>query len=257
MIILFKKALFVASIFILCLAIYSFIIYTAEISDDNQNSGIKENLTVISNPVEKKLEIMKDLFIDDEFSESLDYEDKTSDVENKTDTHKVVSSGGGGSGTEDSVPPEDDEIVDPPSEENESIPYMPEISVSDKSVNEGDEFSVEVIVNSTIPIYAVEFDFFYDDILEFVEVLEGEFLKRGSASTYFVTDPIFPKGVEYGCTRTGVTNGISGEGEVAIIRFRAVESGISELRFENVEVYDEDIEIIDFVARNASVQVSI
>jgi len=112
-------------------------------------------------------------------------------------------------------------------------------------VSQGENFTVNIMVNPVgSEVMSAQYDLHFDNtLLNVVDQSEGTFLSHDGASTIKIQNNIDNIGgwVEYGETRTGVTNGVTTSGILASITFQAMaEQGVSELHLKDVKVSDPD-----------------
>lgn len=114
------------------------------------------------------------------------------------------------------------------------------------------EFIIKVDISTQEKIYAAEFTLtFNPEILEILEVNEKDFLKQDGTSTSL---QICEQGFRELCpiinntdglagvsnTRLGITTGVTGQGSLVEIKFKAKNSGSSDLTLSNVNIVDSD-----------------
>jgi len=166
-------------------------------------------------------------------------------------------SGGGSSSSDESTNTGGNTNPNPtPEPEKPSV----EIFISPAASNhaKGNEFIIEVNISTLEKIYAVEFSLnFNPKILEIIEVGEGGFLKQDDASTSL---KICEQGFKELCpiinntsglvkvsnTRLGATTGVSGQGSLVEIKFKAKNSGSSDLILDEIKIADTSLEIDKF-----------
>ena len=110
-------------------------------------------------------------------------------------------------------------------------------------VSQGENFTVNIMVNPAgSEVMGAQYDLHFDNtLLNVVDQSKGTFLSHDGASTINIPNNIDNTGgwVEYGETRTGVTNGVTTSGILASITFQAIaEQGVSELHLKDVKVSD-------------------
>lgn len=121
------------------------------------------------------------------------------------------------------------------------------VNLSSLTSTKDKEFIVKIDVSSQEEIYAAGFELSFGSILELIEVKEGNFLKKDGASTYPVTNINDTKReIKFGNTRFNVQSGVSGEGSLAEIKFKAVNIGKSDLILNNVEITDTSLDVNKF-----------
>lgn len=105
------------------------------------------------------------------------------------------------------------------------------------TVSVGDTCTVDVAVSGVTDLFSVAFDLTYDpQILEFVSAAEGPFLgKNGADATSFAAAlQAGTQGrLDVGITRLGNLPGVSGEGTLCSLTFRALDPGTSALSFDS------------------------
>ena len=134
---------------------------------------------------------------------------------------------------------------------------VPKISVNPaiKITQKGQEFVVDININTTREIYALSFDLVYNfSVLNVTKVNEGSFLKSDGANTYPIVNLQNGK-ITFANTRIGVNYGINGIGALASITFKAKEWGNSSLILQNISVSDAGIKQMSSIAENGFVNV--
>lgn len=131
------------------------------------------------------------------------------------------------------------------------------LSIESKNVNLNQEFNVSVKIESFDSIYGLEFEIFFDNnVLEANSITEGNFLKV-NANTFVISNITNSIGrIKFADTRLGTQEGISGNGEIAIIRFKAIGKGNANLLFHDVKVVDNQPASVIFSAANSSINVN-
>ena len=117
------------------------------------------------------------------------------------------------------------------------------VEPSHLEVSQGENFTVNIMVNPAgSEVMSAQYDLHFDNtLLNVVDQSKGTFLSHDGASTINIPNNIDNTGgwVEYGETRTGVTNGVTTSGILASITFQAIaEQGVSELHLKDVKVSD-------------------
>lgn len=139
------------------------------------------------------------------------------------------SSGGSssGSGGEDSSP-----IILP------QKTYDVYLSSDSYTGNKNSEFIINIKIKTQEKIYATEFELnFNSEILDTLEVVKGGFLGKDGAETYEVINKESGK-IIFASTRLGTQAGVSGEGNLAQIKFKAKNSGNTDLTLINTNIAD-------------------
>lgn len=102
-------------------------------------------------------------------------------------------------------------------------------------------FTVEVRIRNANNVGSVPFHINYDpNIIQAIEAVEGGFLKQGGASTSFMFNPDDRRTGQamLGYSRLGQQPGADGSGVLAIFRFKALDTGQTEITFSNNSVLD-------------------
>lgn len=118
-------------------------------------------------------------------------------------------------------------------------------------------FTVDVNINATDEVYAIEFRLAFDSsVLTLLNATEGNFLKQDGSSTYPVIELTEP--IVVGITRFNTTQGVFGEGTLATIIFEAAGNGTSALELQSVNIIGPgggEAQAIGAQALNGTVQV--
>lgn len=124
-----------------------------------------------------------------------------------------------------------------------------------KAKNE--ELGIYVKIDTELEIYAVQFDLVFDkNILEALNMIESEFLKKDGASTYPIIKINNTLGkIEFADTRFNTQSGIRGQGILAEIKFKTKSSGLSNLNLENVKILNSNLQQINISLTNSKVVV--
>lgn len=120
-------------------------------------------------------------------------------------------------------------------------------AVEPVSTNIGDQFSVEVVVNSTVPVYSgdVTLSFNPDNLQVVGEPTQGSFFAAGGPQ--FITEPDNIAGsVQYGYSQQGRVEQVTGEGVFVTFQFEVVSAGsirigIREAKFTTIEVNEDGV----------------
>jgi len=175
------------------------------------------------------------------------------------------SGGSGSSGTSRTNPP-----TNPPSNPPDS-PATVELSINPSSSTQqkDSEFTINVDISNEEKIYAVEFELsFNPQVLEAKSVAEGNFLKQGASTSMQlceqgVLQEVCPKidntagKIKFSNTRLGQVGGVSGQGTLVIIKFKAKNAGVSALTLANEKIADVTLDINKFQADIKNGQVTI
>lgn len=135
-----------------------------------------------------------------------------------------------------------------------------ELSVSPTatSITPGTFFNVDVNVSGIQGLYGFQFDLHFNpDVIAAVSSSSGSFLSRGG-STYFIPGTNDNgKGVVGATAGTllGPVSGVDGTGNLAVLSFEAIKSGISSLAFSGVNLIDSAFNSIASTPTGGSVTV--
>jgi len=121
----------------------------------------------------------------------------------------------------------------------------------------GQDFNVSIDINTTESIYAIEFNLIFNpSILNATIVVEGNFLKQDNASTYPIISINNSIGkIIFADTRLGTQEGVFGTGVLALIKFKAINTGTSDLDLDNVNLVDANLNTIPVTVDDGSVEV--
>lgn len=131
------------------------------------------------------------------------------------------------------------------------------ISPESKDVLINNSFSVEVNISTLSQVYAVDFTLVFDpNVIEVVGVVEGNFLKKDGASTYPIINIKKTEGkIDFANTRFGTISGVTGDGTLAKIDFKAVKAGKSGIEFVKFIAVDPSLNEIFISSINGTVNV--
>jgi hypothetical protein len=115
-------------------------------------------------------------------------------------------------------------------------------------------FTVSIKIKDVKDLYAWQLHLLYDkDILEFVEAKEGEFLKP---NTFFsIQSTVTGRLQNVACTKKEEAAGVSGEGVLMLVKFKAKNKGTSTLDIRGVKLSDSKICKIPVKVEDARVYV--
>jgi len=133
------------------------------------------------------------------------------------------------------------------------------INPSENNVNAGKEFNIYVKIDSENEIYAVQFDLVFDkNIIEALKVEEGNFLKKDGASTFVAVNKINNTigKISFANTRFNIQVGITGQGILALVKFKAKSSGSTTLNLEDVKISNTELQQINVSVSDGKVVVS-
>lgn len=131
------------------------------------------------------------------------------------------------------------------------------VDPSENEVSAGENFALNVNINTNYSVFAVQFELYFDsNVLEVLNATEGGFLRKDNASTYPVIEFDNAEGrVVFANTRFDIQTGVEGSGTLGSMEFYAKSPGSSDLELEYVIVTDPDIEEIPSSAGNGNVDV--
>jgi len=128
-------------------------------------------------------------------------------------------------------------------------------------VSAGDVFVINISVDPAgEAVYGAQYDLAFDPaILQVVEQTKGEFLAQDGAGTIEITNSYNNSigKLEYGETRVGSQEGVTGKGTLASITFEVVaDTGGTDLTLSNVVLCDTDVMSIDTVIYSGRVDIA-
>jgi hypothetical protein len=130
----------------------------------------------------------------------------------------------------------------------------PSVSVDSRYVSLGDTFTIDVTVDPEgNSVYGTQYDLTFNQaIIQVVSQVKGGFLTQDGETSVEITNKFNNTigKLEYGETRMGVTDGVTGAGVLATITFEAVSEGSTDLLLSNVIVSDPSANPIDGVVLN-------
>lgn len=133
-------------------------------------------------------------------------------------------------------------------------PTSPSVSVGSLDVSLGDTFTIDVAVDpQDNSVYGAQYDLAFNPaILRFVEQTKGNFLSQDGADTIVVVNRLNDESqmLEYGETRMGAKDGVTGAGLLARITFEVVSAGSTDLLLSGVILADPHAGAIDGVVLN-------
>jgi len=135
------------------------------------------------------------------------------------------------------------------------------ISINPPASNhsQGENFTINIEINTQEEIFAVEFELSFESgLIEVLNVTKGNFLNKDGTETYSIIKFNNTKGeVKFANTRLGIQNGVSGTGLLATIDFRALSNGTSQLSLENVQFADPSLKVGEITVEISNGQVNI
>ena len=117
----------------------------------------------------------------------------------------------------------------------------------------GATFEVQLVASAKVPVSHLPVTLVFDPrVLEVIHVQRGGFL--GSAGqAKFMADSSSPGRIVLGASRVGQQPGVTGNGLVASLRFRALEAGQTSLSFEKGRALDKRLKPITPIGRAQAV----
>lgn len=109
-----------------------------------------------------------------------------------------------------------------------------------KLVNVGDQFSLQVRVDGIENLYSAPMFVTYDaQNLDFVQAVEGDFLRSGGSATVFTTSPNQSQGrIIIGYKQGAGGQGVSGDGVLYRLVFRARKPGMAKVNLDRINFRD-------------------
>jgi hypothetical protein len=151
--------------------------------------------------------------------------------------------GGGASGGGGTIDGPTNGGSNPGGDEDEKTEPTTFLNIKDYDVSVGEEFDVVVEISTADNVFAMDLEINFDsEILEVVNVVEGNFLKKDGAQTFPLINFDNSEGkIEYASTRFGTSVGVTGEGGLILIEFKAIEKGESIISIVKGELVNVDI----------------
>jgi len=161
----------------------------------------------------------------------------------------------GGLGDNNCTP---DGVISDPGGPGFGVPVSIFVAPSDKTVSVNQTFNITVNISGT-DIIGAGFDLMFNNtILEALNIYEGSFIGQCANTTYPVPSPVINNTAGNVSFQDMCWGGetISGTGNAAVITFKALTEGISNLSLDNADVFDsEGNAITGVVVENGSVEV--
>lgn len=122
------------------------------------------------------------------------------------------------------------------------------LSISKLLVDLNSEFEVKVNISEVENLYGFGFTLSYDkEYLDLIDLVEGDFLKKDGVSTLFLKNIDKEKGIIIlGVSRTGKVQGVSGDGTILTLKFKAIKLGKTKLNLSDIVLKDPDLNQIKF-----------
>ena len=137
----------------------------------------------------------------------------------------------------------------------EPPPILIEVAPHENRVELGDVFEVAIRVDAWRPVSHLPMVLSYDpELVELVDISEGSFLgERGQAE--LLTDTSVDGRLVVGASRLGSVAGVTGEGELLKLSFRALRIGTGALAFVQSEALDSFLEPVELAVAPALISV--
>jgi hypothetical protein len=123
----------------------------------------------------------------------------------------------------------------------------------------GTTFNVDVNISNVTDLYGYQFDVTFNPaVLAAVGTSEGSFLSQGGATFFIPGTPDNNNGVLSATANTLLSPvaGVTGAGELAVLSFKAIGSGISSIALSGVALVDSVFDSVGSQASSASVSVA-
>lgn len=129
--------------------------------------------------------------------------------------------------------------------------------VGPASVAASDELNFNINISSNKKIVSVPFYLRYDPAyMQFVKATEGTFMKRDGKSATFMTSNDATKGrLIVGNSRLGDREGISGQGDLMSVKFKAKKAGSTKIYLENYRITDSTGNIIPAIVSGKDLEI--
>jgi len=115
------------------------------------------------------------------------------------------------------------------------------LSPSSQTVASGSMFSVDVNISGAADLYGYQFDVLFNpNVIRAISSSEGSFLSTGG-STFFIAGGNDNVGGSIAATADSLVSavpGVNGSGNIAVLSFEAIGSGVSSLALSGVQLLD-------------------
>ena len=112
------------------------------------------------------------------------------------------------------------------------------VSATTVNSNVGQVFPIYVLVNTPESIFSASLEATYDsNYVEFVSFTKGDFFSKDGVQT-FEASKNKTGDLVYATTRVGTTKGVSGQGTIVTLNFKARNTGTSVLYLQNLNITD-------------------
>ena len=135
-----------------------------------------------------------------------------------------------------------------------------ELSISpvEQSIAPGSVFSIDVDISGVADLYGYQFDVLFNPaLIEALSSTEGSFLNKGG-STFYIPGTNDNTGGSVGATADTLVTavpGVTGTGNLAVLNFEALASGVSSVTIANAELIDSQFNFISSSSKSGSVTV--
>jgi general secretion pathway protein D len=121
----------------------------------------------------------------------------------------------------------------------------------------GDELDLSINISSSQKVVSVPFYVRYDPVfLDFVKATEGAFMKSDGKNATFMTSNDGTKGrLIVGNSRLGDRDGISGQGDLMSVKFKAKKAGSTKIYLENYRITDGTGNIIPAIVSGKDLEI--
>ncbi|MCK5021418.1 MAG: hypothetical protein KAS32_30685, partial [Candidatus Peribacteraceae bacterium] len=150
------------------------------------------------------------------------------------------------------------DCTETPDDPEPTGPIMLLVSPSQKSVNSGETFTLDVLISNAYDVSGFQFKIEYDSgVLEFQDAEEGTFLNNNGDLSTFCVPHIHSEGLveNIACAILG-QDSVEGEGVIETLTFKAVSSGSSDIKITNAKIANSDADKIESTITDGEVTVS-
>ena len=130
------------------------------------------------------------------------------------------------------------------------------IYIESKNPALNEDFNVSIKIISYVDVYALEFTLLFNSTIEALTIEEGNFLKQNSQAYPIKSINNSENKISFADTKIGTETGISGQGEIAIIKFKATNPGTSQLILKNVKIISPAMQEINFTINNKEINIA-
>lgn len=224
---------------IVFIAMVSLIVWQTNLVEDTDSKKSEGGLRMTENSIDNEIDNQIDEKEDTKSSVIIGLSDRGSDNSGSSGSGSSGSGSSGGSGNSRNEN----------AEEELNTKLDAEIFiVSEDNYNKDENFIISIDISAEEEIYAVEFQLVFEpEVLELIDVEKGDFLSSDADDTdsYSIVRREDGK-IIFADTRISVENGVSGQGTLAEIEFKAKNIGSCELNLSNVKIADSSLNIDKF-----------